>query len=77
MAVQVSTRPDFSVGSVTRLFEHRALTLESAWPFARYDVSADGRRFVLAAPADEESDQEVTIRVVENWYEEFRDREQD
>ena len=77
VAVQVSTRPDFSVGSVTRLFEHRALTLESAWPFARYDVSADGRRFVLAAPADEESDQEVTIRVVENWYEEFRDREQD
>ena len=32
MAVQVSTRPDFSVGSVTRLFEHRALTPVAAWP---------------------------------------------
>ena len=42
--------------------------------FAHYDVSADGRRFVLLAPVDE-ADQEVSIRVVENWYEEFRDRE--
>ena len=47
------TRPSFSVGSVTRLFEHRAL-LPSLWPFARYDVSGDGRRFVLPVPVDEE-----------------------
>ena len=52
-------------------------TPQSTWPFARYDVSADGRRFVLPAPVDEEAEQEVSIRVVENWYEEFRDREQD
>ncbi len=77
VAVQVSTRPDFSVGSVTRLFEHRALTPQSAWPFPRYDVSADGRRFILPALVDEEAEQEVQIRVVQNWYEEFRDREQD
>ena len=75
MAVQVSTRPDFSVGSVTRLFEHRALTPVAEWPFARYDVSADGRRFVLPVPLDDEAEQEVSIRLVENWYEEFRDRE--
>ncbi len=77
VAVQVSTRPDFSVGSVTRLFEHRALTRQAAWPFAQYDVSADGRRFVFPVPIDEEAEQKVSIRVVENWYEEFRDREQD
>ena len=75
VAVQVSTSPDFSVGSVTRLFEHRALTQESGWPVARYDVSADGRRFVLPVPVDEEAEQEVSIRVVENWYEEFRERD--
>ena len=77
VAVQVSTRPDFSVGSVTRLFEHRALTLQLGRAFAHYDVSADGRRFLLAAPVDEEAEQEVSIRVVENWYEEFRQRERD
>ncbi len=78
MAVQVSTRPDFSVGSVTRLFEHRALTPVAEWPFARYDASADGRRFLLAAPvAADDGKQEVKIRVVQNWYEEFRDRERD
>ena len=77
MAVEVSTRPDFSVGSVTRLFEHRALATRPAWAYPRYDVSADGRRFVLLAPVDEEAEQEVSIRVVENWYEEFRDRERD
>ena len=76
VAVAVSTRPSFSVGSVTRLFEHRAL-LPSLWPFARYDVSGDGRRFVLLVPVDEEVEEAVSIQIVENWYEEFRDREQD
>ncbi len=78
MAVEVSTRPDFSVGSVTRLFEHRALVPPPAWAYPQYDVSADGRRFLLATPvADEEGKQEVQIRVVENWFEEFRERERD
>ena len=45
LLLQCRPRPSFSVGSVTRLFEHRAL-LRSQWPFARYDVSGDGRRFV-------------------------------
>ena len=40
-----------------------------------YDVSADGQRFVVAQPVGEVS--EPKIRVVQNWHEEFRDREQD
>ena len=76
VAVAVSTRPSFSVGSVTRLFEHRAL-LTSLWPFARYDVSGDGQRFVLPVPVDEEVEDAVSIHIIQNWYEEFRDREQD
>ena len=75
VAVEVSTSPDFSVGSVTRLFEHRVLARQSGWPVAQYDVSTDGRRFLFAAPGDEEAEQEVKIRVVQNWYEEFRGRE--
>ena len=40
-----------------------------------YDVSADGKQFVIAEPVGEPSP--LAIRVVLNWYEEFRDREQD
>jgi hypothetical protein len=43
-----------------------------------YDVSADGR-FVLVDSAEIESADEEppSIQVIENWHEEFRDREQE
>ncbi len=41
------------------------------------NVSAKGQRFILAEPVGEGADvTEPSIRVVMNWYEEFRDREQ-
>ena len=76
MAVSVSSGSSFSVGSATRLFEHPGLRL--GFSYAPYDISADGQRFVLAEPAGEGADApEPSIRVVLNWYEEFRNREQD
>jgi hypothetical protein len=39
---------------------------------AEYDVTADGQRFVVPEPVGESSS---PIRVVLNWYEEFRVRE--
>ena len=43
-----------------------------------HDVSADGQRFILAELAGEGADApELSIRVVMNWFEEFRGREQD
>jgi len=41
----------------------------------QYDVSADGRRFVVAEPIG--APPEPSIQVVQNWYEEFGAREQD
>ncbi len=38
-----------------------------------YDVSADGR-FVLVDTVESEEAKPPSIHVVENWYEEFRDR---
>ena len=73
VAVAVSTSPDFSIGSATRLFEHANLT--RAW-FPQYDVSADGKQFIVAEPFGDEST-EPKINVVLNWYEEFRGRERD
>ena len=39
-----------------------------------YDVSADGKRFVIAEPV--EGAPPPTIRVVQNWVEAFRDQQQ-
>ena len=76
MAVSVSTDQGFILGQPQRLFESEDLV---ANVFGRkpYDVSADGKRFLTIAPAEDENTAPPVIRVVENWYEEFRDREQD
>jgi serine/threonine-protein kinase len=63
MAVPVSTDPDFSMGSPAKLFPHAG----------GFDVTSDGQRFLLAPP--EEDALQPTIRVVQNWYAEFRDRQ--
>ena len=76
VAVSVSSGSGFSVGSATRLFEHAGL--RGATNYAPYDVSADGQRFILAEPVGAGADApEPAIRVVQNWFAEFRDREQD
>ena len=40
-----------------------------------YDVSAAGQRFLAAAPVAGADAVPSKIRIVENWYEEFRNRE--
>lgn len=64
MAVNITTRPTFSAAAPVSLFENRLL-LQTG-----YDVSADGKRFVvLERPAGEPP---ISIHVVHNWFEEFR-----
>ena len=76
MAVSVSTEGEFSAGSPIELFEHPGLTRGS--DRSSYDVSLDGRKFLLATPVGYDPTQasQRAVRVVQNWYEEFRDREQ-
>jgi Tol biopolymer transport system component len=62
MAVPVTRRPDFAPGAPQPLFE--------AAQFAGYDVSTDGKKFVvLGRPAGESP---LAIHIVHNWFEEFR-----
>jgi Tol biopolymer transport system component len=76
VAVSVVSGSSLSVDSVTRLFEHPSLSRGGF--FAPYDVSADGQRFILPEAVRASADaSEPSIHVVQNWYEEFRDREQD
>ena len=71
LAVDVTTMPNFSMGSPRELFESEGLNSPTV---QYYDVSADGQRFVLRELM--EVDDPTVIRVVQNWFAEFRDREQ-
>ena len=77
MAVAVSMAEGFSAGSVKALFEHPGL---GGGLSSTYDVSADGQRFVVVEDVGSEEGEEAkppSIHVVQNWFEEFKDREQD
>ena len=73
MAVTVSTANRFSAGTSEPLFQNPHLqnlsraTSTSSCP--------DGQKFVLIEPLADEKPS--SIHIVQNWYEEFRDREQD
>ena len=73
MAVSVSTEQGFITGQPRQLFESNDLIWSGVAP--PYDVSADGQRFVTVMPVEGETTP-PTIRVVENWYEEFREQDE-
>ncbi|MCH7945387.1 MAG: PD40 domain-containing protein [Armatimonadetes bacterium] len=77
MVVAVSTEGEFSAGLPTELFEHAGL--RSSLNYPNYDVSLDGQRFILPEPVayGETEAPQSTIRVVENWFAEFKGRQQD
>ena len=77
MAVEVKTTPVFAAGVTTPLFSDPYLRSAGRnQDQVMYDVSADGR-FVLVTPEESEraDEEQADIQVIENWYEEFRDRE--
>jgi hypothetical protein len=81
MAVPVSTEPNFTPGQPQQLS-----ALDSFPPArapsgaAQYDVFPDSQRFVTIAPVDDGNEEDTTaapsVRIVENWYEEFCNRDQ-
>ena len=83
VAVTVSTGPTLAVGQPLPLFSSQELGVAGRIP--TYDVTPDSQKFVLREVTETEASAEAdpadrprpSIRVVQNWYEEFRDREQD
>ncbi len=69
MAAPVKTQPQFSSGRPKALFVVSGL-VSDATIGQGFDVSADGNRFL----APEYPDAAAKIRVVRNWFKEFRDR---
>ena len=75
MAVSVSSEQGFTLGQSHVLLGSPDLALGGG--FGGFDVAADGRRFVMTTPVgDGDEASPPRIRVVQNWYEEFRDREE-
>ena len=76
MVAPISTTTTFAPGPPQRLFE--SVDLLGGVQSNQHDVFPDGQRFLTIAPVQSEDGDVVpaTIRIVENWYEEFRDREQ-
>ncbi len=73
MSVSVSTQNGLEAGSPKPLFRHAGFGVQAATSF---DVSADGQRFLVIESVGEASEEPQAIHVIENWYEEFRGREQ-
>ena len=70
MEVEVKPGANRSFGPPKLLFRSAGLVLGgSAHP--HYDVSADGERFVVREVS---GNLDLTLRIVQNWYAEFRDR---
>jgi hypothetical protein len=76
MSVSVPTGQGVARAQPQQLF--RSDDMLSAVPAPAYDVSADGQRFITIAPVQNNGEEAAApkIRVVLNWYEEFRHREQ-
>ena len=72
MAVEISTQPNFSAGTPRRLFE-TPYSLSSSGPYANYDVSLDGKRFLMLQPVEQEQSI-FHMTVVLNWFEELKQR---
>jgi hypothetical protein len=72
MAAPVEARPQFSTGHPKALFVTSDLNSD-AGVGQRFDVLTDGNRFLVP----EFSDSATKIRVVRNWFAEFRDRRDD
>ena len=70
LAVDVTTTPTFAARKPRRLFEDQYAASTALWP--NYDVTADGRRFLMIKPASPAQARPEVINVILNWPEELR-----
>ena len=78
MAAKVRTSPTFEASTPQKLFdgEEIGMRFDTFSPTSNmYDVSADGQHFVVVRPVGAGGQTHLTI--VENWFAEFRNRQQD
>lgn len=69
MAATITTTPSFSIGTPRRLFQGDFTDSSES---RSYDVSADGRRFIMVQPHEQPLLPVSQIVVVQNWSEELK-----
>jgi serine/threonine-protein kinase len=72
MGVEIETESGLSAGNPRVLFEGRYLSTTGSFPF--YDVSPDGKRFLMLKRDDSETAAPTQIHVVLNWFEELKQK---
>jgi serine/threonine-protein kinase len=74
MVVEIAATPDFRAGKPKVLFEgHYEASPDSALPTKGYDVSPDGKRFLMIKGSGEQA-APVQVHVVQDWFEELKRR---
>ncbi|UCF37262.1 MAG: protein kinase [Acidobacteriota bacterium] len=71
MAVRIRTEPELVIGRPQLLFEGDYL-YGNAGPFASFDVTPDGRRFVMLKETLQSRSDQQQLVLVENWSEELK-----
>lgn len=71
MSVTIGAPPTFSAGRPTRLFDGDYVTASSV-AYPNYDVSPDGRRFLMVQRDPRRPDAPTQIVVVANWFEDVK-----
>jgi serine/threonine protein kinase len=75
MTVHVQTKPSLVMGQPQKLFSRRPVAVDRAEGlYDSYDVSADGRRFVMLQ-SDEQTTTSQKLTIIQNWFAEFKDRQ--
>jgi serine/threonine-protein kinase len=72
MAVDVATGPGFSAGKPRQLFDGDYVPTFGGYVRANYDVSSDGKSFLMLQPVTKERTLPTEIELVVNWSEELK-----
>jgi serine/threonine-protein kinase len=72
MVVDVTTDPVFSVGKPRELFKVESTGYVGAMPFRSYDVTSDGRKFLMLKQSSRVEEPVTELSVVLNWFEELK-----
>ena len=72
MAVPVRTEPNFTHGNAEMLLEGRIYAGAGDAPGRTYDISPDGKRFLMIKNADDDGTSDPKLILVENWLEELK-----
>ena len=72
MAVDIATQPGFAGGKPRILFEGQYEPTPATTP--NYDVSPDGKRFLMLKPSETQETAPTHINVVLNWFEELKQK---